>query len=50
MVDNCGNPLLRDWVKEWMDTSQGLQSKAFFTYKKVFPLTKSSRDLPRSNR
>lgn len=36
MVDNCGNPRLRDWVKEWMEASQGLQSKSYFTYRKVY--------------
>ena len=23
---NCGNPLLRDWLKEWMEQAQGIQS------------------------
>ncbi|KAI7908267.1 putative DNA repair protein Mus81 [Cokeromyces recurvatus] len=36
MPEHCGNPLLRDWVKEWMDKSQSLQSKAYFTYKKAY--------------
>lgn len=35
MSPNCANPLLRDWVKEWMDQAQALNSKAYYTYKKV---------------
>jgi hypothetical protein len=35
-ADHCGNPLLRDWVKEWMDHAQGLPgNKSYYTYKKV---------------
>ncbi|KAI8379856.1 putative DNA repair protein Mus81 [Choanephora cucurbitarum] len=36
MPNECGNPLLRDWVKEWMDQAQAIQSKAYFTYKKAY--------------
>ncbi|KAI9470593.1 MAG: crossover junction endonuclease MUS81 [Benjaminiella poitrasii] len=36
MPEQCGNPLLRDWVKDWMDKAQTLQSKAYFTYKKAY--------------
>lgn len=35
MSQQCANPLLRDWVKEWMDSAQSLQSKSYYTYKKV---------------
>lgn len=31
----CGNPLWRDWVKEWMDHAQGTGGKSYYTYKKV---------------
>ncbi|OBZ86660.1 Crossover junction endonuclease MUS81 [Choanephora cucurbitarum] len=36
MPNECGNPLLRDWVKEWMDQAQAIQSKAYFTYRKAY--------------
>ncbi|KAI9348825.1 hypothetical protein BD770DRAFT_395057 [Pilaira anomala] len=36
MSRNCANPLLRDWVKEWMDQAQAIQSKAYYTYKKAY--------------
>ncbi|KAI8985247.1 hypothetical protein BDB01DRAFT_721807 [Pilobolus umbonatus] len=36
MSQSCANPLLRDWVKEWMDHAQGTQSKAYYTYKKAY--------------
>ncbi|KAJ2963579.1 hypothetical protein NQZ79_g1423 [Umbelopsis isabellina] len=32
----CGNPLLRDWLAEWMEQAQGMQSKAYFTYRKAY--------------
>lgn len=35
MSRNCGNPLLREWVKEWMEQAQMINSKAYYTYKKV---------------
>ncbi|KAL0096319.1 hypothetical protein J3Q64DRAFT_1669088 [Phycomyces blakesleeanus] len=35
MPPECGNPLLRDWIGEWMEKARGLQSKAYFTYKKA---------------
>jgi hypothetical protein len=36
MTDQCGNPLLRDWVKEWMEEFQKMGAKNFFyTYKRV---------------
>lgn len=35
MSEHCGNPRYRDWVKEWMDHAQSLNSKAYYTYKKV---------------
>ena len=31
----CGNPLWRDWIKEWCDEEQARGSKIYFTYKKV---------------
>ncbi|KAI7867963.1 hypothetical protein BDF14DRAFT_1685011, partial [Spinellus fusiger] len=31
----CGNPLLRDWIGEWMEKARDQQSKAYFTYKKA---------------
>lgn len=36
MSQQCANPLLRDWVKEWMDSAQSLQSKSYYTYKKAY--------------
>ncbi|KAI8076255.1 hypothetical protein BDF21DRAFT_494981 [Thamnidium elegans] len=36
MSRNCANPLLRDWVKEWMEQSQLINSKAYYTYKKAY--------------
>ncbi|KAI8066753.1 hypothetical protein BC940DRAFT_302209 [Gongronella butleri] len=36
MAHECGNPLLRDWVEEWMIEYQSMQSKAYFTYRKAF--------------
>lgn len=35
MSQQCGNPLLRDWVKEWMDEAKRMQMKSYYTYKKV---------------
>lgn len=35
MSRNCGNPLLRDWVKEWMEHAQRNNSKSYYTFKKV---------------
>ncbi|KAG2224874.1 hypothetical protein INT45_008056 [Circinella minor] len=31
----CGNPLWRDWIKEWCDEEQARGSKIYFTYKKA---------------
>ncbi|KAI9246201.1 hypothetical protein BY458DRAFT_591073 [Sporodiniella umbellata] len=36
MSRHCGNPLLRDWVKEWMDHAQLMQNKSFYTFKKAY--------------
>ncbi|GAA5817739.1 hypothetical protein MFLAVUS_011290 [Mucor flavus] len=36
MSRNCGNPLLREWVKEWMEQAQMINSKAYYTYKKAY--------------
>ncbi|KAG1459667.1 hypothetical protein G6F55_004625 [Rhizopus delemar] len=36
MSQQCGNPLLRDWVKEWMNDAQAMQSKSYYTYKKAY--------------
>ncbi|KAI8575381.1 hypothetical protein K450DRAFT_262153 [Umbelopsis ramanniana AG] len=33
---NCGNPLLCEWLEEWMEKAQGIQSKAYFAYKKAY--------------
>ncbi|KAG2175711.1 hypothetical protein INT43_001358 [Umbelopsis isabellina] len=35
-ASECGNPLLRDWLAEWMEQAQGMQSKAYFTYRKAY--------------
>ncbi|CEI99059.1 hypothetical protein RMCBS344292_13153 [Rhizopus microsporus] len=36
MSQQCGNPLLRDWVKEWMDEAKRMQMKSYYTYKKAY--------------
>lgn len=33
--NDCANPLLRDWVKEWMDAAGSRSVKSYYTYKKV---------------
>lgn len=40
--DQCGNPLLRDWVKEMMDAANVRGTKAYYTYKKVRIIRQSS--------
>lgn len=34
--DTCANPLLQQWVKEWMDKAEQLNTKAYYTYKKAY--------------
>ncbi|SAL95528.1 hypothetical protein [Absidia glauca] len=34
-VRNCGNPLLRDWMAEWMEEARNMQLKSYYTYKKA---------------
>ncbi|KAI8967172.1 hypothetical protein BDF20DRAFT_902126 [Mycotypha africana] len=36
MSNHCGNPLLRDWMKEMMDKAEGLQSRKYYTLKKAY--------------
>lgn len=33
--ETCANPLLQQWVKEWMDKAEKINTKAYYTYKKV---------------
>ena len=32
MADDCANPLLLQWVKEWYDAAREQNSKGQFTY------------------
>ncbi|KAI8340249.1 hypothetical protein BC941DRAFT_419916 [Chlamydoabsidia padenii] len=36
VIRDCGNPLLRDWMEEWMEEAKALQSKSYYTFKKAF--------------
>ncbi|KAH6663796.1 hypothetical protein B0J14DRAFT_252961 [Halenospora varia] len=39
--DDCANPLLLSWVKEWLDTARERNSKGVTTYKKAYDSMKS---------
>ncbi|CAO3586794.1 unnamed protein product [Absidia cylindrospora] len=32
---DCGNPLLRNWMAEWMEEAKNMQAKSYYTFKKA---------------
>jgi crossover junction endonuclease MUS81 len=41
MADDCANPLLLGWVKEWLDQARDRNSKGALVYKKAYDSLKS---------
>ncbi|KAL9111618.1 MAG: hypothetical protein Q9227_003891 [Pyrenula ochraceoflavens] len=41
MAESCGNPLLLEFLKGWMDEARERNSKGFITYKKAYESMKS---------
>jgi crossover junction endonuclease MUS81 len=39
--EDCANPLLLEWVKEWMDTARERNSKGFTVYRKAYDSLKA---------
>ncbi|KAF9893100.1 Crossover junction endonuclease mus81 [Aspergillus nanangensis] len=41
MSDSCGNPLLLEWIKEWLDEARERNSKGVIVYKKAYESMKA---------
>ncbi|EXJ87827.1 hypothetical protein A1O1_04754 [Capronia coronata CBS 617.96] len=41
MPEDCANPLLAEWLKEWMDDAKERSSKAYTIYKKAYQSMKA---------
>ncbi|KIX03078.1 uncharacterized protein Z518_06628 [Rhinocladiella mackenziei CBS 650.93] len=41
MPENCANPKLAEWLKEWMDQAKEQNNKGYFTYKKAYESIKA---------
>ncbi|OAP63325.1 hypothetical protein AYL99_02552 [Fonsecaea erecta] len=41
MAEDCANPLLAEWLKEWMDEARQRNSKGYTVYKKAYQSVKA---------